>query len=48
MEIVKDEGSPISSGLAMVGSKEPLFPRLQSALGERKREREGERREGGM
>lgn len=44
MESVKDEGSPSSSGLAMVGSKEPLFSRLKSALGERGRERE---REGG-
>lgn len=25
MEGVKDEGSPSSSGLTMVGSKEPLF-----------------------
>lgn len=40
---MKDEGSPSSSGLAMVGSKEPLFSRLKSALGERGRERERER-----
>lgn len=51
MESVKDEGSLGSSGLAMVGSKEPLFSRLQSAREERgkeKRERrggEGERKE---
>lgn len=44
---MKDEGSPSSSGLAMVGSKEPLFSRLKSALGERGRERERERGGGG-
>lgn len=47
MESVKDEGSPSSSGLAMVGSKETLFPRLQSALGERGRGRGRERGERG-
>lgn len=47
MESVKDEGSPSSSGLAMAGSKEPLFSCLQSALTARGRERERERGEGG-
>lgn len=45
MECVKDEGSPNSSGLAMVGSKESLFSHFQSAFGERGWKRESERRE---
>lgn len=45
MGIVKEEWSPSSSGLAMAGSKEPLFSCLQSALRERGREREREKGE---
>lgn len=40
MESAKDEGSPSSSGLAMVGSKEPLF-HVYSQLLEREREERG-------
>ena len=48
MESVKDEGSPSSSGLAMVESKEPLFFNSSVSArraGEKERKEKGRRKE---